>query len=54
MKIITDTKSMNLLIILLVLLILHVSLFKHSLRICQLNPLNPRAFCEKGVSWTFW
>ena len=20
----------------------------------QLNPLNPAAFCEKGVSWTFW
>ena len=19
-----------------------------------INPLNPRAFCQKGVSWTFW
>ena len=22
--------------------------------ICYFNPLTPRAFCEKGVSWTFW
>ena len=20
----------------------------------MINPLNPGAFCEKGVSWTFW